>query len=317
MSYVRRTVLNTVAGGLALVLSTIGYAETRITDVSRNGNDVDLEWSTTSDRTIVETTPSLTDYPFQFYGDVLSTNRTTVSNTNTTRFYRLREVDVVNFPDPNLELAVRDEIPDKYAPTNEIYDIDLTFVTRIVDYGGSGISDLNGIGAMENLNTLILYYNQITNITPLANLSSLRVMYLGGNQITDITHLAGLTNLGYLDLRQNDISDISSLAGLTQLRNLTIGGNQITDITPLADLDQLSNLWISGNQILDISILSTFTNLTVFLAEDNQITNISPIATSTRLSQLWLDRNQISDISALSGMTNLYDLSLQYDILPK
>ena len=58
-------------------------------------------------------------------------------------------------------------------------------------------------------------------------------MHLYGNQISDISPLAGLTTLGELHLYGNQISDIAPLAGLTGLWRLGLGQNYITDIDPL------------------------------------------------------------------------------------
>ncbi len=61
------------------------------------------------------------------------------------------------------------------------------------------------------LTELRLRDNQISNIVPLANLTSLTSLDLWGNQISDISPLANLTNLTYLYLHSNQISDISPL----------------------------------------------------------------------------------------------------------
>jgi len=64
---------------------------------------------------------------------------------------------------------------------------------------------------------------------------SLTTFHLVNNQISDISPLANLTSLRYLYLRFNQISDISPLAGLTSLRSLGLNENQISDIKPLVD----------------------------------------------------------------------------------
>ena len=61
----------------------------------------------------------------------------------------------------------------------------------------------------------------------------LEELALAGNGITDITPLANLTQLRLLNLENNSIVDVRPLAGLTQLKSLTIHRNRITDHSPL------------------------------------------------------------------------------------
>lgn len=62
--------------------------------------------------------------------------------------------------------------------------------------------------------------NQITDLTPLAELTSLSELNVGENQITDLTPLAGLKNLSWLNLRNNKIADLTQLQGLKNLTSL-------------------------------------------------------------------------------------------------
>jgi len=87
---------------------------------------------------------------------------------------------------------------------------------------------------------LSLRSNQITDITPLAELTNLRQLWLNDNQITDISPLAELTNLWQLHFVSNKITDISPLAGLSQLKDVWLSNNPITDISPLFGLRNLT-----------------------------------------------------------------------------
>jgi Leucine-rich repeat (LRR) protein len=70
------------------------------------------------------------------------------------------------------------------------------------------------------------------------------------NQITDVSPLARLTNLKLLVLTSNKITDVTALGGLTQLRTLNLAGNQIKDVSPLAGLEQLKHLDLRKNPTL-------------------------------------------------------------------
>ena len=72
---------------------------------------------------------------------------------------------------------------------------------------------------------------------------------LHGSQITDLTPLAQLTDLTTLGLGLNQITDVTPLAKLTKLKKLWLPDNKITDLTPLAELTKLKMLYLGGNPI--------------------------------------------------------------------
>jgi len=213
---------------------------------------------------------------------------------------------VVSFPDPNLQIAIREAIG---KPTGDIHQSDLVGLTTL-SAENRGIIDLTGLEYCSSLAYLALDYNQISNISPLSGLTSLTYLYLNSNQISNISPLSGLTSLLSLYLDSNQISNISPLSGLTSLIHLSLGYNQISNISPLSSLTSLTYLYLNSNQISNISPLSGLTSLYDLDLYSNQISNISPLAGLTNLTWLGLYSNQISNISPLSGLTSLYYLSL-------
>ena len=125
----------------------------------------------------------------------------------------IRDDTIVNFPDPNLQAAIRQAIG---KPTGDIYQSDLGNLTSLATFNRN-ISDLSGLEYCTSLTTLSLYYSQVSNISPLSGLNNLTSLDLYGDQISDISPLSGLTSLTELHLSLNKISDISPLSGLTNL----------------------------------------------------------------------------------------------------
>lgn len=153
-------------------------------------------------------------------------------------------------------------------------------------------------------------------LTPVASLSGLEyavnlrsIEAIIGN-ISDLTPLANLTKMEDLDLRANKITDISALASLTKLVNLNISYNQVSDISAIKDATGLKSLYVEENNISDISALTNLTQLDDVEMPFNKITDITPLSNATALRRLGLGYNEISDISALSNMSNLEMLSL-------
>jgi len=180
----------------------------------------------------------------------------------------------------------------------------------LLDLGYNQIGDISPLANLTSLTSLSLSDNQISDISPLANLTGLTELELGANQISDISLLANLTSLIELGLEATEISDISPLASLTDLTSLNLWGSQVSDISPLAGLASLTQLDLGANQISDVFPLANLTSLTSLDLGQNQISDISPLAKLTSLITLDLWGNQISDISPLANLTSLTELDL-------
>ncbi|MBG30234.1 MAG: hypothetical protein CMI31_09580 [Opitutae bacterium] len=63
-------------------------------------------------------------------------------------------------------------------------------------------------------------------------------------RITDLSPLAEMTDLKLLDLRANQISDLSPLKKLKNLEILILLDNKITDVSPLKNLTNLKKLFL-------------------------------------------------------------------------
>ena len=100
----------------------------------------------------------------------------------------------------------------------------------------NGISNPAGLENLPaSLTVLDLAFNEIINLTPFEklpfNLTGLNLF--SNDRITDISPLANLTSLTELDLRIDALADIGPLANLTALNRLLINGNSVEDISPL------------------------------------------------------------------------------------
>jgi len=214
---------------------------------------------------------------------------------------------VVDFPDPNLEAAIRDKIN---KPTGDIYASDLETVTTLNTIGSKKIIYLTGLEFCINITQLNAYNNQISDLSPLAGLTKLQSLILDYNQIEDMSALSELANLERLNLNNNMVESIPDLQDLKQLRDLYLENNQLDDIDGVAGLTALEQLWIAGNQIQEISALRGLTNLTTLLAYENKIDTIFSLGVLETLEYVDLSSNTIEDIESLEGLPNLERLYL-------
>lgn len=138
--------------------------------------------------------------------------------------------EVVHFDDPNLEAAVKDALG--YEQTKDIYEGDLV-ILKTLNASSRNIQNLAGIHKIRNLETLILWKNNISNVTPLGSLFGLKVLNLGRNNISDITALQNLENLEQLFLWDNQINDLLPLLqnpGLGAGDEIGLEGNPLSEL---------------------------------------------------------------------------------------
>lgn len=131
------------------------------------------------------------------------------------------QMSIVNFPDRNLEAAIRERIN---RPTGPIYAYQLASMTTLIAQA-KGIVDLRGLEACTNLTTLVLLRNNIVDISPIAGLTKLRTLNLMYNRIRSVEALRNLTNLSSLLLIKNEIKNIEPLGKLDKLYALRITYN--------------------------------------------------------------------------------------------
>lgn len=172
-----------------------------------------------------------------------------------------------------------------------VYTEDMSFAAgipklKLLTMGCCDIDNLSGIEGCENLKTLYMPYNKISDLSPLVSLN-LWDLFLQHNNISDISPMADMTAIpdelvlsynnisdisaltvngrndyfNYLNLRNNNISDISPLADYRGIVILSLTYNNISDVSPLAHLPKDSTIYLRGNPVENPQVLKNFNNL--------------------------------------------------------
>ena len=191
---------------------------------------------------------------------------------------RVRPVTVTNvdIPDP----VLRGEIERLLGKSSgeAITSAEMATLDSIGIGAGIGLRRLTGLEHATNLETLLVYFSSVDDLSPVSGLTSLLAVYFVNASITDVSPLSGLSNLVILNLSGNSISGISSLSSLSGLNEFSLSGNSISDISALSDLINLTALDLSSNSISDISPLVRNRGLdasTTVDLEDNPLSSTS------------------------------------------
>ena len=189
---------------------------------------------------------------------------------------------VVVFDDPILEAALRKEIG---IPEGDVTDKDLAEVTslgigRDYEQNPDPNTQVHSVAVLvycTKLSSLQLNFQNITDISPLANLKKMKTLELGGNPIADITPLTKMTALETLKLFSCEAQDYSPLAKLKKLSALYLEFSTISDLTPLAKLTKLKTLGLKRTPIVDVTPLAKLTALRTLYLSECDIKDYSPI----------------------------------------
>ena len=238
-----------------------------------------------------------------------------------------KPIDIVVFPDRNLEVLVRLELG---AAEDEMVTPELMAqLTRVSISSYDGI--IRSLGGLEHATNLeeLIFTNAHTarrDLTPLAGLAHLRHVALDGPNIA-LETLLSLPSLTRLSLHKDaDLTDTTIVSQLTNLQRLALSFNgNLRDLTGLENMENLRHLTILGsysasdyevenltaaNALSDISSLSALENLEYLSLDYNGISDLSPLSALANLQELYVRHNNVSDVSPLVGLTGLTRLVL-------
>lgn len=251
------------------------------------------------------------------------------------------------FSSPLLEQAVREEL--NIPEGSPIYEKDLEGVTRIVICGNTvvsikmdhyqfqsyhlidgelhgygDISDISLLAKMPNLRYLVLDYQNIRDISPLADLPLL-TLSLCGNPITDLSALKGHKSLQELYLSQTAVTSLDALSDCAALISLDCSYSPVISLKPLLGLP-IRSLYTAEISVTDWESLSelplvnlycsyipaeiygqfenipTLRNLTL---HNCGITSFDELGSLYYLQRLDIRSNRLQNLDGLENFTNL------------
>ena len=218
----------------------------------------------------------------------------------------------VHIPDPNLRTLIAEELGKSPNAPITVEEMKRLKTLRVGGHGqeqsSRGIRDLTGLQFATNLTELVVWHNQISDLSPLAGLIKLRVLYAHDNALSDISPVRGLTNLTQLVFDRSQVSDISPVRGLTNLTHLEFDESPVSDISPVRGLTNLTSLELHHTLVADLSPVAGLTKLMRLYCWDANISDLSPLAGLINLEYVNFGDNSISNLSPLAGLINLEEL---------
>lgn len=175
-------------------------------------------------------------------------------------------------------------------------------------HGDISNQDLELLEQCVNLKVLILDYQQISDLSPLAQLP-LEYLSLTGNEVSNLSPLSGMTELQVLDLGENPVRSIQVLAELPQLREVTLEATGITSVEVFAE-SEIQSLNVRTTWVNDYTPLESCPNLTQLITGSMPEGAAQTLARLTNLEQLRLYSTPGVDMAWLSEFQVLQELDL-------
>ena len=138
-------------------------------------------------------------------------------------------------------------VHDAVYVTLELGGVTLTSDSTEIDLTARGLQSVGGLEDFQLLRRLILFGNEITDLSPLRELYALETLEAGYNRLTDIAPLTGHAALRRLDLSHNSLRDLSPLGSCTGLEELDLSYNQIDYLVYLYQCVNLRWVNLTGN----------------------------------------------------------------------
>lgn len=169
--------------------------------------------------------------------------------------------NIISIPDSFLKQAIVSTLG--LAVGSDVTQSDMARLTSLT-LNSAQISSFEGLEYAVNLSYIYMNVNNnVTDFSPLSQLSSLTMVYLQTSSLTssnfpDLSKSTGLTNLGLAGTNIDD-NVLPKLAKLTSLASLNLDSNMnITTIAPLKTLPNLKSLNVQFCGITDFTVINQF-----------------------------------------------------------
>ena len=202
-------------------------------------------------------------------------------------FDAILPTDPIVFSDPVLEKRVRAAMNKPDGDITAAEALEVTVLSLGNEWQESipadtQITDISSLKYFAKLGKLELFFHNITDISVLSYMPELFILDLNGNvDIHDISPLSNLSNMKMLNLSGLRCEDMSPLASLSRLEWLSISYTFVKDIGPLAGLTSLMALYMENvivNDFTPISKLKKLTTLYIPSASDEKSApDLSPL----------------------------------------
>lgn len=237
------------------------------------------------------------------------------------------ETDITEqFKDENLRSAILELTQEITGDSKKkrIYESDIDKIVEqpggtSLKLAGLGIKDLSGLElfSQKGITWIFLDWNELTDISVIANFKDLTKISFSGNQVSDLTPLGSIQTLTNITAINNKISTIDPLSSLQNIQYINLDGNIIKDISIVQNWPELKEMSFQNNLIEQIPNLSNQANLEEINLGNNKIQTINTIGNLPQLEKFEIGNNLLTSLDGLQNLTNLKYVSCSNNQISK
>ena len=213
----------------------------------------------------------------------------------------LVEIDDLNFLNALIEQGVD-------TNGDDVISHDEAEAVVSLDVSDREISDMKGIEAFVNLDTLNCIYNQLTSLDVSGN-QNLEILWCRDNQISNLD-VSNNPALELISCRNNKLVNLD-VSNNPALSVLYCSNNQLSGLDVTNNI-LLSRLYCEDNLLTSLDV-SNNPDLWLLWCSNNQLTSLD-VSNNSDLQDLWCGDNQISSLDASKNLV-LLDLWCEENLL--
>lgn len=247
-----------------------------------------------------------------YVNQVLSFNDTSFTFLNDSLEYQIVIDTFLAFGEDTLFIQEYDTIVRTYIDTlsfdsRRFYSQMRTYINKkeLSVSDTSGITHLEPISKLSQLQYLDISGNSIQNLVPLRNLTKLEILNCSNTQISSLYPMRYATKLQVLNANHTPIYDISTLSNFILLERLNLNYTVIEDINDLAGLESLIDLRFTNTDISDIESLNTLTKLEYLNISSTNVSSVQSLSALKNLRILVMDNTRIASLDPLESNDSL------------
>lgn len=174
------------------------------------------------------------------------------------------------------------------------------------------ITDISSLASIRSLKFLGLSENPLPDISAVSQLPELKQLNIMNTSVTDIGVLAD-SSLQSLNCISTGINDYSCVAAMPDLRQLSISQAGEDDITLINTLTQLEHLALFDSKLHSLDDIRNLTHLvSLDITNCNMLTELEPITNFPNLDYLCISSTNISDLTPITELSKLFTLEMSY-----
>lgn len=223
--------------------------------------------------------------------------------------------ETVTFEEPLIEQAVHMALgKDDSQPISQQ---ELLSIKELYVFGDQAAADLTGY---NNTNTRFIANDgtvsrgDIDSLNDLTKLENLRTICLAYQSISDLTPLAECTYLENIELKHNPIEEVSPIAEIPTLKTLVLFDTYVTDLTSLSVCSRLEVVDVGYTNVTSMAAFSGLNSIKKIAIRKAPLISVDGVDAYTQLEEIYLSETNVSDLSPLLDLPRLQIVEISRDM---